>query len=891
MSDSLFDDLQVLLLARHPGDYFGLVQRMNAAQSDLSGVERARTCGLSRLTQALAYFYSEREDKQPGTADLAVLMRQVVRAYGRPLQLPVTLWRTLYSQARSASLYVTAGDNNLVEVRAKPWHPAWLPEADKVNIDELVYCRSSNAAPGDGLIAALTSGIHTTYLSAGQKRAVDATMFAAPGSTTLVSLPTGNGKSLCTILPAWLASRGGTQRGGTTLVIVPTVSLALDQQRNARRYFQNAVDQAFVPQCLISDTTPETRSLIYQGLENGTLPLLFTSPEGLLNNRIVYEKALIAARKGFLKWLVIDEAHIVADWGNVFRTEFQLLATFRHQLMNFSRGQLRTLLLSATVSYACQELLGKLFSEPGNLTAILANQVRPEIVYWFSAAIDEDQRQQQVLEALYHLPRPAILYTTTPNPQALGWWQVLREHHFLRLAVYSGHTKELERRSIMRDWERNELDLIVATSAFGLGIDKEDVRTVIHATMVENVDRFYQEVGRGGRDGCQAISLVCTIPDDTKLAWKLTTGSHITTEKAWPRWHAMWTKGRFYNKQSDQRLLDLAAIPAYNREIEPGSTHYNWNEHIVLLLQRLGLVSVIHLVPTEHPKEDSVSKESNLPLTPSPRQWLLVKVLDIVWANDEATFREKFETFRQEERQRIVQTLQKMQLLIKEFGTVSRADCIAHTFASLYPATAVACGGCPACRAQKRAPYANPIMLDVEWNGKAETQVNIELRLAQYLGSRQSLNVIWDDFQDLYEIGPTLLRSFAHAGFQQFVLEDSLATNPSWLKEASTQLASPVRPGRPQRLIPARWLTEPYTAWSLYTLPTVVLYPTEARDVDQLYLCLKRNMPNCPIIHVVQRSLRLPSLGGRFIDKVDGIQITLADINSQLNEWRMTLSH
>src|SRR5690606_35640375 len=143
--------------------------------------------------------------------------------------------------------------------------------------------------------------------------------------------------------------------------------------------------------------------------------------------------------------------------------------------------------------------------------------------------------------------------------------------------------------SIMRDWEHNELDLIVATSAFGLGVDKEDVRTVIHATMAENMDRFYQEVGRGGRDGCQAISLVCTAPSDGKLAWQLTTGSHVTTEKAWPRWHAMWTKGRFYNEQPDQRLLDLAAIPAYNREIEPGTTHYAWNEHIVLLLQRLGL--------------------------------------------------------------------------------------------------------------------------------------------------------------------------------------------------------------------------------------------------------------------------------------------------------------
>lgn len=889
MSDSLFDDLQALLLARHPDDYFGLARRINATQSHLSGVERARTRGLSRLSQALGYFFSEREDKQPGTADLVVLIRQVIRAYAHPLILPAALWRTLYNQARSANLYATTQDNNVVEVRAKSWQPVWLAGAEEVNIDELAYRRSSTVAPGDGLIAALTSGAHTTYLSVGQKRAVDATLFAVPGSTTLVTLPTGSGKSLCTVLPAWLASRGGAQRGGTTLVVVPTVSLALDQQSNAQKYFQNAVDQSFMPHCLIGDTPPETRALIYQGLENGTLPLLFTSPEGILNNRTVYEKALQAAQKGFLKWLVIDEAHIVSDWGNVFRTEFQLLATFRQQLLSFSKGQLRTLLLSATISHTSQALLQKLFSESDNLTTVLANQVRPEIAYWFSAAPDEEQRQQRVLEALFHLPRPAILYTTTPNPQALEWWQLLRDYHFQRLAVYSGHTKELERRSILRDWERNELDLIVATSAFGLGVDKEDVRTVIHATIPENVDRFYQEVGRGGRDGCQTISLVCTVPSDNKLAWKLTTGSHVTTEKAWPRWQAMWSKGRFYKEQTDQRLLDLAAIPTYNREIEPGTTHYTWNEHIVLLLQRLGLISIVHLIPPEPAKEESVSKENSPPL--KPRRWLLVKVLDSVWANDEVTFREKFETFRQEERERIMETLQKMQSLIKEFGISSPpADCIAHIFASLYPATTVACGGCPTCRAQKRIPYANPVIVDSDWTGRSETQLSIEPRLAQLLGSRYSLNVIWEDFQNLYEIGPTLLQNFAHFGFQQFVLGDPLASDSAWLQETSAQLAASVRPERPQRLIPAHWLTEQYTAWPIYALPTVVFYPIKGSKVDELFLCLKHGIPNCPIIHVVQRSLLLPSLGGYFIDKVDGIQIALPDLNSSMNEWRMTLS-
>jgi superfamily II DNA helicase RecQ len=176
--------------------------------------------------------------------------------------------------------------SNEVEIVAQPWRSDWLAASEQ--IDQLEARRDNDSFPGDGMVYAMSEAANldwTTYRSAAQKAAVDCWTFAAPGSTTLVTLPTGGGKSLCTLLPPWYESRGGKRSCGTTLVIVPTVALALDQEKQAERFFQGALGELSKPISRTGDTSIEERHAIEAALRDGRLPILYTSPESLLGNR------------------------------------------------------------------------------------------------------------------------------------------------------------------------------------------------------------------------------------------------------------------------------------------------------------------------------------------------------------------------------------------------------------------------------------------------------------------------------------------------------------------------------------------------------------------------------------------------------------------------------
>src|SRR5947209_6156159 len=286
-------------------------------------------------------------------------------------------------------------------------------------------------------------------------------------------------------------------------------------------------------------------------------------------NTSLYHICLEAAARGTINRLVIDEAHLVETWGAGFRTEFQFLSAYRRKLLKASQGQLHTLLLSATVSEKCAELLKKLFSSQGTFYSVRADRLRPEISYWFHYADDETIRQVYVMDALCHLPRPVILYVTSPDDTKV-WLELLRGQGFERIAAFSGETDADERLRLIKEWNNNQRDVMVATSAFGVGVDKSDVRTVIHACLPENVDRFYQEVGRAGRDGFSAISLMCLAKGDFQKAQNMTRTARITAAKAIPRWEGMQETQRFVSERSDVALLETIATPSENPELYQG---------------------------------------------------------------------------------------------------------------------------------------------------------------------------------------------------------------------------------------------------------------------------------------------------------------------------------
>jgi superfamily II DNA helicase RecQ len=145
------------------------------------------------------------------------------------------------------------------------------------------------------------------------------------------------------------------------------------------------------------------------------------------------------------------------------------------------------------------------------------------------------------------------------------------------------------------------LDIVVATSAYGLGVDQPDVRTILHACIPESIDRYYQEVGRGGRDGNPSVSLVIYTERDRRVAQRLSLTTVIGSEKAKLRWEAMWEDGA--STQSGARIVRTDTIPPYldvNNE-----RNEQWNLLTLLLMQRAGMIDIeLPPTPSQSPDQD-----------------------------------------------------------------------------------------------------------------------------------------------------------------------------------------------------------------------------------------------------------------------------------------------
>lgn len=830
----------------------------------------------------------------PGIADFVVLLRQIIRV-SRPLPIHATLWQAIREQAEQSGLVGSRLINGAIatetiEVVAHPWISEWLPDANQ--IDQLVARRDNDTFPGDGMLFAMSqaAGLHwTTYQSGAQKAAVDCWAFAAPGSTTLVTLPTGGGKSLCTLLPPWYASRGGKRSYGTTLVVVPTVALALDQEKQAERFFQKALGELSKPISRTGDTSAEERRTIEAGLRDGRIPILYTSPESLLGSRL-YDVCLNAARDGLITRFVIDEAHLIETWGAGFRAEFQLLAAYRKKLLAATNGQLRTLLLSATITDNSRVTLEKLFAESGKLVVIQANRLRPEIGYWFHLSNTEATRRRRVLEALQYLPRPLILYVTRPD-QARSWVKDLNNHGYQRVASFSGETEANERRRLINAWDKNAIDIMVATSAFGLGVDKSNVRAVVHATVPENIDRFYQEVGRSGRDGYSAVSLICATrdyheeKDDFKLAFSLMP-KVITVEKAISRWQGMLAQA---NTEGDIRWIDRDARPFGRPDMQQNERNRDWNDHLLLLMQRAGLIEIVDAPP---PRSNETGGNTAL---------LPIRILDADIFNLPGFALTKIEQHREDERENAFRLAKDMADLVSSYAGKPAVDCLAYRFADLYEDVQHACGGCPACRQAGEEPYSAPLRFDVTYpitlRNSVHNDVAIDPGFQTKLGAWRTLTLTWSGARNLSSLNHafTLLPELVKLGFRQiiypFEMLDDHALRDRLIKELAQP--DPQRPTHFHRLIPDRWITE--EDYPILPLGTVILYAPDDRRADRLFRKMKQlceqglYLPGT--VHIVHERLSLSSAGKSFVEHVNGLTESLERFQELIKSQQQSVEY
>lgn len=528
----------------------------------------------------------------PGANDLdrAVLLRQLLRRWslrdGREVPVELCDEFARSPQTKSAVVGIRRRPDGMWV--AVPWEPDWLEvEGGTPDAPALAGTAAGDRFRTEPLLAdpffARSTGFDT-YRMPGQRAACRAVMSAPEGSTVIAMLPTGSGK---TEIALCLSDRAKT---GLTVIVVPTVALAYDFERRFRDHFSRR-NRRVKPESLhfawTASTDEATRQAIRTRIANGQQPLLVTSPESM--TRALRQTLQDAASIGRLQGFVIDEAHLVTQWGRFFRPEFRTLADLRHDLMELAaRGghqRLVTLLLSATLGHSEMTDLINLFGGPGPCSPVVANALRSEPDIWVSYANDPDARANHVLDTLAHCARPAVLYVTKPEA-AEQWATRLRAHGYARLAVVTGRSSAAERAQVLQGIRASPtttggIDLVVATSAFGLGIDYPHIRAVVHACLPETVDRWYQELGRGGRDGFACAAYLLASPGDDAEADSLGV-KVLSPDTARKRWEDLWN----HRKNLDGRtFLDLEGARG---SVGRGDFNRRWNAQVVQGLIELG---------------------------------------------------------------------------------------------------------------------------------------------------------------------------------------------------------------------------------------------------------------------------------------------------------------
>jgi ATP-dependent DNA helicase RecQ len=449
-------------------------------------------------------------------------------------------------------------------------------------------------ADADALLLRLSQ--HKAYQSATQKAAVRAVVTMPDAGALMVSMPTGSGKSLLfQIAPLFWRER---KPGACVVVITPTVALAEDHERTLQD-----IPGLEASRALTGSTRGAAREDLIRDFRNGLIPVLLLAPEAALTGAV--RKALVEAAlppeqkfglQARLEALFIDEAHIVEQWGRSFRPDFQRIPALVAELRE-ANPALRAVLLSATLSPSARIELRRGYGA-GPWREIHASTPRYEIDLLSRAYDNAVARDDDLLWLIDHLPRPAIVYTTRVAA-ASDLYATLHAREYRRMALFTGEiTNGAERKRIVRGWAANEFDLIVATSAFGLGVDKADVRAVVHACLPENASRWYQEVGRAARDGRQGLGVALWTTDqsgtdsDEADAFNFSAGSWLTPETGRPRWRALCESAKAEWIEGVRRLaLDLDA----KREglgRWTGAQNRRWNLSLLNLMQRAGALTV-----------------------------------------------------------------------------------------------------------------------------------------------------------------------------------------------------------------------------------------------------------------------------------------------------------
>jgi ATP-dependent DNA helicase RecQ len=311
------------------------------------------------------------------------------------------------------------------------------------------------------------------------------------GRDTLAILPTGGGKSICFQVPALVL-------GGLTIVVSPLISLMQDQ-------VDAAVGRGVPVACLNSSLGKVEQSRVRAQIVDGSLRLLYVSPERL--NRLSFEFQAGNVRP---RLLVVDEAHCIAEWGHDFRPSYRKLAGVRYRL-----GQPQAVALTASATTEVRSEIARALRLRNGWALHLGSFDRANL--WFGAVRVQTERERlrTLLELLRGDDVMAIVYTPTRSTTEAVARALCQAGH--RAIPYHAGLSKVRRNAALEDFLCDRVDVMVATCAFGMGIDKPNIRLVVHWAPPPTPEAYYQEAGRAGRDGEFARCVLLWRPTDTAL--------------------------------------------------------------------------------------------------------------------------------------------------------------------------------------------------------------------------------------------------------------------------------------------------------------------------------------------------------------------------------------
>ncbi len=382
----------------------------------------------------------------------------------------------------------------------------------------------------------------------------------------LVIMPTGMGKSICFQIPALLhAQQHGDGPKGLVLVVSPLIALMKDQ---VDALVRKGISAAYIN----SSLSRKEREAGYTAVSEGQYALLYVTPERFRKPEFV---EVIGKRD--IRLLAVDEAHCISEWGHDFRPDYTRLEEFRGLV-----GNPTTIALTATATPDVQrDIVRQLGLTADNVKLFHEGIDRPNLQLLVEQVWGQDEKQEHILEIAR---RPelqggsGIVYFTLIKT-LMQFSDRLRQAG-LPHVCYHGDLERTARRRIQNEFMQGECPLVLATNAFGMGIDKEDIRFVTHADLPGSMEAYYQEIGRAGRDG---LASRCVLLYDE---------SDLATQMEFMGWSN--PDAEFYERVYDFLSQEMEQVRAFGMEWLREKLHFKDRfdhrlETVISMLDRYGV--------------------------------------------------------------------------------------------------------------------------------------------------------------------------------------------------------------------------------------------------------------------------------------------------------------